>query len=159
MAMKFLGKIGRSAPWLSLIVIVAACVFTLWWLKQQNPAVARVFGPAVAILVMGYALFITYRRQRRLDEVQIASQGFAHTHGSVGATFATVLLLMLPPVTNWLIDLVNVQSTGSPELSDRGAVRLGFIYGVCLVVVMQTLGSLVAAVIWWRRMGGMGERS
>ena len=156
--MKLLGKIGRSALWLSLIVIVAA-LFALWWLKQQNPALARVLGPVVAISVMAYATFITYRQQRRLDEVQIASQGFANTRGWVGGAFATVLLLMLPPVTNWLVDLVNIQSTGSPDMTDRGAVRLGFIYGACLVVVIQTLGVFVAASIWWRRMGGMRERS
>jgi hypothetical protein len=141
------------------IVIVAACVFALLWLKQQDAAVARALAPAVAILLMGYALFITYRQQRRLDEVQIASQGFAHTHGWLGATFATVLLLMLPPVTNWLIDLVNLSSNGAPDVFDRGAVRRAFIYGACLMVVMQTLGSLVAAAIWWRRMGGIRERT
>ena len=152
------GKIGRAALWLTPIVIAAAFI-ALWWVKQQNPAVARVLGPAVAILLMGYVLFITSRQQRRLDEVQIASQGFANTHGFVGGAFATVLLLLLPPVTNWLVYLVNIQSTGSPDMSDRRAVRLAFIYGVCLVVVMQTLGIFVAAAVWWRRMGGIRERS
>ena len=140
------------------LVIVVAFVFALLWLKQQNAAVAGVLGPVGAILLMGYSLFFTYRQQRRLDEVQIASQGFAHTHGWLIATFATVLLLMVPPVMSWLIDLVNMQSTGSPDMPDRGAVRLAFLYGASLMVVMQTLGVLVAAAIWWRRMGGMGER-
>jgi len=140
------------------LVIVVAFVVALWWLKQQNAAVAGVLGPVGAILLMGYGLFFTYRQQRHLDEVQIASQGFAHTHGWLGATFATVLLLMLPPVMSWLIDLVNMQSTGSPDTSDRGAVRLAFLYGASLMVVMQVLGALAAAAIWWRRMGGMGER-
>jgi hypothetical protein len=70
----------------------------------------------------------------------------------------TVLLLMLPSVTNWLVDLVNMQSTGSPDVPDRRAVRLAFIHGASLVVVTQTLAGLVAAAIWWRRMGGTGER-
>jgi hypothetical protein len=137
---------------------VAAFV-ALWRLKQQNPAAASVLGPVVAISLMAYVTFITNRQQRRLDEVQLASQGFANTRGWVGGAFATVLLLMLPPVTNWLIDLVNLQSTGSPDMSDRRAVALAFTYGVCLVVAMQTLGVFVAALIWWRRMGGMRERS
>ena len=158
MATKLLAKLGRTALRLSPVVIMAACVFGVVWLKQQNAEVARIVGPVVAIFVMGYTLFITYRQQRRLDEVQIASQGFANTRGWVGGAFATVLLLMLPPVTNWLIDLVNLQSTGSPDIPDRRAVRLAFIYGVCLVVAMQSLGVFVAAAIWWRRMGGMGER-
>jgi hypothetical protein len=70
-----------------------------------------------------------------------------------------VLLLMLPPVTSWLVDLVNTSSTGSPDLSDRRAVGSALIYGVCVVVLIQTLGVFIAAAIWWRRMGGMGERS
>jgi hypothetical protein len=70
-----------------------------------------------------------------------------------------VLLLMVPPVANWLVDLVNMQSTGSPDMSDRRAVGLAFVYGVCLVVAMQTLFGLVAAAVWWRRMGGMRERT
>jgi hypothetical protein len=143
----------------SQIVVMAAYIFGLLWLKQQDAALARTVAPAATILLMGYALFVTYRQQRRLDEVQIASQGFAHTHGWLGATFATVLLLMLPPVISWLIDLVSMQSTGSPETSDRGTVRLAFMYGACLMVVMQVLGVFVAARIWWRRMGGVRERS
>jgi hypothetical protein len=156
--MKPLGKIGRLALWLAPIVIVAAS-FALWWLKHQNPATASVLAPVVTIFVMGYATFITSRQQRRLDEVQIASQGFANSRGWVWGVMATVLLLMLPPVTNWLVDLANMLSTGSPDMSDRGAVRAAFVFGVCLVVMMQSLGVFVAAAIWWRRMGGMRRRS
>jgi cobalamin synthase len=152
-----LGKIGRAALWLTPIVIVAAFI-ALWWVKQQSPAAASVLAPVVGISLMVYVTLMSSRQQRRLDEVQIASQGFANTHGFVGGATVTVLLLMLPPVTNWLIDLVNTQSTGSPDTLDRVTVRLAFIYGVCLVVAMQTLCGLVAAAIWWRRMGGVGER-
>ena len=155
MALKHLEKI---AMWLLPIVGVAAVV-ALSWLKQQNPAAAGVVAPVLVIFLMAYGVFLTYRQQRRLDEVQIASQRFAHTHGGLVATLVTVLLLTLPPVTNWLIDLANLSSTGSPDVFDRGAVRKAFIYGASLMVVMQTLGGLVAAALWWRRMGGMGERS
>jgi Na+/H+-translocating membrane pyrophosphatase len=157
MEVKALGRIGRLALWLAPIVIVAA-FFALWGLKQNNPAAASVLGPVVAISLMAYTTFITSRQQRRLDEVQIASQGFANGNGLVYGASATVLLLMLPPVSNWLVDLVNTQSTGSPEMSDRRAVGLAYVYGVSLVVAMQALVGLVAAGIWWRRMGGMKER-
>src|SRR3546814_5133643 len=72
---------------------------------------------------MGYALFISHRLQRHLDEVQIASAGFASSRGWVWGGMATVLLLAMPPVTNGLIDLANKLSTGSPDMSDHGAVR------------------------------------
>ena len=72
---------------------------------------------------------------------------------------ATVLLLMLPPVTNWLIDLANMLSTGSPDMSDRGAVRLALFFGFMLVVFTQLVALIVASAIWQRRMGGMREQS
>ena len=106
-----------------------AAVVALWWLKQQNPGAAGVVAPVLVIFVMGYGVFLTYRQQRRLDEVQIASQRFALTHGGLAATLVTVLLLTLPPVTNWLIDLASLSSNGSPDVFDRGDVRKAFVYG------------------------------
>jgi hypothetical protein len=50
---------------------------------------------------------------RVLDEVQKAGVGFAHSNGWVWGGFATILLLMLPPVMNWLIDTVG----DSPHVS------------------------------------------
>jgi hypothetical protein len=158
MAMTLLEQIRRLALWLSPILIVAG-FFWLRLLKQEDPAAASVLGPVLTILLMGYVTVLTSRQQRRLDELQIASQGFANSHGWVAGAMITVLLLTLPPVTNWLVDLVNMQSTGSPDLSDRRAVGLAVMWGVCLVVAMQTLCVFVAAAVWWRRMGGMRERT
>ena len=39
------------------------------------------------------------------------------------------------------------------------SVDVGAKFGVILVIVMQTLASFVASVIWQRRMGGVGEAS
>jgi hypothetical protein len=113
----------------------------------------------MSIFVMGYASVITHRMQRHLDEVQIASQGFASSRGWVWGAMATVLLLMLPPVTNRLIDLANLLSTGSPGTADRGAVQVALYFGLILVVVIQLLALIVASAIWQRRMGGMPEQS
>jgi hypothetical protein len=143
--------------WLAPIVIMAA-FFALSWL-QQSPAAAAYLGPLVAISVMAYTTFMTSRQQRRLDEVQIASQGFANGKGLVWGATAAIVLLMLPPVNSWLVDLVNTQTTGSPDIADRRAVGLAYVYGVSLVVALQAFAGLVAAAIWWRRMGGMRERS
>src|SRR5262245_54965021 len=98
-SMKILEKISRSALWLVPIVIVGGSV-ALLWVKQRNPGAASVLGPVVAISLMAYTTFMTSRQQRRLDEVQIASQGFANGHGLVYGASVTVLLLMLPPVQN-----------------------------------------------------------
>jgi len=152
-----LRKAGRLALWISPIVLVGG-FFALWSLKQQNPAAASVLGPVLGISLMAYMTFAVSRQQRRLDEVQLASQGFANANSLIYGAGVTVVLLMLPPVRNWLVDLVNVQSTGSPDISDRRAVQLAYTYGASLVVAIQTVIGLVAAGIWWRRMGGMRER-
>jgi hypothetical protein len=158
MAPKPLGRIARVALWLSPIVIATGFI-ALWWLKQQGAASASLVARVLAICLIVYVTFFSYRQQRRLDEVQIASQGFASSHGWAKGTLLAVLLLMIPGVTDWLVDLVNLQSTGSPTMTDRRAVQLAFAYGAALVVTLQGLGSLVAAAIWWRRVGGLRERS
>jgi cobalamin synthase len=160
MITKPLVNIGRYALWLSPVVIVVVGFFAaIPWLKQQNDSFVLLLSAAVSIFVMGYALLISHRLQRHLDEVQIASQGFASSRGWVWGAMATVLLLMLPPVTNLLIDLANMLSTGSPDMSDRGAVQLALFFGFMLVVFTQLVALIVASAIWQRRMGGMREQS
>ena len=155
-----LGKIGRCALWFSPVFIVVAGFFAaIPWLKQQNDAFVLALAAAASIFVMGYALFISHRLQRHLDEVQIASAGFASSRGWVWGATATVLLLMLPPVTNRLIDLANMLSTGSADTPDRGAVHLALFFGLILVVLMQLVSVILASAIWQRRMGGAGEPS
>jgi hypothetical protein len=74
------------------------------------------------------SLFLGKRESRRWDEVQSASVGFASANSWVWGGFATILLLMVPPVMNWLVDLVNavVQRAGhgSPDMTNHLAVRL-----------------------------------
>jgi hypothetical protein len=160
MTMKPLGKITRRVLWISPVVIVVVGFFAaIPWLKQQSATFVLTLSALMSIFVMGYASVITHRMQRHLDEVQIASQGFASSRGWVWGAMATVLLLMLPPVTNRLIDLANLLSTGSPGTADRGAVQVALYFGLILVVVIQLLALIVASAIWQRRMGGMPEQS
>ena len=160
MTTKALGKIGRCALWMSPVVIVVVGFFAaIPWLKQKNDTFVLVLSAVVSIFVMGYASFMAHRVQRHLDEVQIANQGFASSRGWVWGAMATILLLMLPPVTNWLIDLANMLSTGSPDRSDRSAVQLALFFGLMLVVLIQLVANIVASAIWQRRMGGIREQS
>jgi len=160
MTIRPLGKIGRRALWSSPVVIVVVGFFAaIPWLKQQTDTFVLVLSAVAAIFVMGYALFISHRLQRHLDEVQIASQGFASSRGWVWGVMATNLLLMLPPVANWLIDVANNLSTGSADVSDRGAVHVALFFGVMLVVLTQLIAIMVASAIWQRRMGDMREPS
>ena len=154
------GMLGRYALSLSPVVIVVVGFFAaIPWLKQQNDTLVLTLTAAASIFVMGYGHFITHRLQRHLDEVQIASQGFASSRGWVWGATATAVLLMLPPVTNRLIDIANMLSTGSPDTSDRGAVHVALFFGLMLLVLIQCAAVIVASVIWQRRMGETREES
>src|SRR5262245_61580641 len=83
----------------ALILIVAVCL-TMWWVKEQFPKAASFVAIGLAILCMGGALFIGRRHERHLDEVQIASQGYAMSRGYIYGAIATIVLLALPPVGN-----------------------------------------------------------
>lgn len=159
MTNKSLGKIGRGALLISPVVIAVVGFFAvLYWLKPRNATFVLVLGAVVAIFVMGYCSFLARRVQRHLDEVQIAHQEFANSRGWLWGLGAAVLLLMLPPVTNGLVDLANLLSTGSPERSSRTSVHLALYIGFMLVGLAQTVCIIIAAVIWERRMG-VPERS
>jgi hypothetical protein len=175
MAKNILGKIGRGALWFSPVVITfAGFVAVTPWLARHSPAGTQVLTIAFGIFVLGYALFLGHRSTRGLDEVQKAAGAFASSNGWVWGGFATILLLMLPPVMNWLIDMVNALAMprafgGSPGSTNprvaatvaffnrRAAITMAFVFGAALVMVIQTLAIVVFSFIWQRRMGGNGE--
>lgn len=164
MTKRVAGKFGWLALWFSPIVIVpAGFAVGLLWMKPKNPVVVEVMTAVVVIFVLGYSHFLGKRESRRWDEVQRAGWGFASAHAGWGY-FATMLLLMVPPVMNWLVELVNavVEHAGhhrlSPDVANHLAVQLAFWCGITLVMVMQALAHVVATVVWWRRMAG-GEQS
>jgi hypothetical protein len=177
MTSKPLGKFGRVALWFSpLLVALAGFVAVTPWLTRHSPAATQVLTLAFGVFVLGYSLYTGHRMARVLDEVQKAGAGFAHSNGWVWGGFATILLLMLPPVMNWLIDSVNAlamhrTSVGSPGITDshdaamvafpnhRAAITMAFFFGATLVMVIQMLAVVVFSVIWQRRMGGTGERA
>lgn len=160
MTKKALGRGAQLALRALPIAIAIAGFFAIQpWLRQQDPAIFQGVIIAFAILMFGYTEWIARRHQRHLDEVELASQRFAIQHGWIGGIVAAVLLLMLPPVMNWLVDLAITSSNGSPDAPNRSTVQLAFVWGLMLVVVMQTVGMFVAGIIWWRGMVRTRERS
>src|SRR5689334_13294231 len=163
MAARGLRKLGRLALWFSPVMIAAACfVLAIRWLSP-GPVVSEVLSAVLGIVVLGYCLFLGHKESRRWDEVQRASQGFASANGWVWGGFATLVLLMVPPVMDWLVDLVNAvvnaRGTRTPDITNHLAVRMAFAFGIVLVMAMQTLAITVFTVIWNRRMGGIREQS
>ena len=159
MKKRVLGKFGRLALWFSPVAIVFVGFFVvLAWLKPKNPVVVEAMTLVAGVFVLAYTNFVGRREARRWDEVQRASLGFASVNGGWG-TFATMTLLMVPPVMNRLIDLVNavVERAGHnhlpPAVANHLAVQLAFWFGIMLVILMQALASVVATIVFWRRMG------
>jgi hypothetical protein len=152
MATRHLGEIGRWALWISPIVVVPVAFFASEpWLDQQNDALSEVIGAACGILVMGYSVFLAARVNRRLDEVQIAGQRFAHTKGMTIGMIAAVLLMLFPPSMNALADLANTVAVGAG--SPDKAVKFGIILGYTLLLVLQGVGLVVVSIWWERRLG------
>ncbi len=146
--------------WFVPIVLVAGTVTLLKpWLRQQDPALSFTVTAVAAVFVMGYSVYIASRMQRRMDEVEVAGQGFATRYGWTWGGIATMVLLMIPPLMDGLVNLVNLQATGSAETLSRRAVRLAFVYGACLVVLVQLVCVMVASLVWGRRMHSESRRS
>jgi hypothetical protein len=152
------GKFGRLAlSFLPIPIVAVGFLVGLWWLKPSR-VIAEVLTAVAVIVVMGYSGFVGKRQSEQWDEVQRAGWGFGSAHAGWGFV-ATMLLLMVPPVMNWLVNLVNavVEHAGhhrlSPDMANHVAVQLAFWFGIMLLTLMQTLASVVATIVWWRRMG------
>jgi hypothetical protein len=162
MTTKAITRIGRGALLIAPIVIAIVGFFTvLLWLKPRNTTFVMVLTAVVSVFVMAYAHLLSRRVGRRMDEIQVASMQFASFHGWLWGTGTTILLLLLPPVTNPLIDLADAMTAGAQDMTTRhrAAVLLGFYIGFMLLVLMKTACTIVAASIWHRRMSATPERS
>ncbi len=146
MTMRSQRKLGRTLLWFAPIVIVPAAVFaSLPWLRQQDQGVVFGVVGAASVFVLLYSFVLAERVNRRLDEVEVAGQRFAQTHGMTIGWAIAVLVMLFPPSMDALVGLAQ-SFGGSPEK----AVRLGISLGLMLVVVLQTL-VMFAAGIWWAR--------
>ena len=137
------------------IVVVVAFFASLPWLAELDETVSLSITAAASIFVVTWAHFVATRMERALDEVQLAGQRFAQAKGAAGGTFITILLLLTPPLVEWVTDKLILMTTGSGETPERDTVYVGMVFGMVLLIVMQTLGTVVANAIWNRRIGGI----
>jgi hypothetical protein len=150
MATKRPGWIG----WLALLApLVIVLVAYLWLEDQVSDALSDWIAAAVAVFVMGYSVFLATRVNRRLDEVEIAGQRFAVTQGMTFGAGAAVLVMLVPPAADLLVDLAYFKG---PELPDK-AVRTGIFIGMMLAVIMQLLVTIAVSIWWGRRLMGQQE--
>lgn len=142
-----------------LLALAVGFVAAIWGVKQLYPPAVRVVAPLLAILLMGCSLMLARRVQVTLDEVQIASQAAASYKGTGIGAMVALALLMLPPVTNGLTDLAYMLANATPDAEDRAAVRKALVFGAVIVVLIQTMITATASVIWWRRTGSESQPS
>jgi hypothetical protein len=158
MTTKPLGTFGRLALFFLPCVAVFAVLLVAIHLLHPRPAVVNGLVAAVSLCVFGYSLLMGHQEARSWDEVQKAGAGFSHANGWVWGGFATLALLMAPPVMNSVVDVVmNLPPAGSTDI--YLGIRLGLLFGAVLVMLMQGLAIVVASLIWKRRMQGPGNQS
>jgi hypothetical protein len=135
---------------LPLIILPIAFFAAVPWLKSLPQEQALLITAAFAIFVIGYANYFTFRQQRGLDEVESASAGYAAQWGVPAGQAAFVLLLLLPPFQAFVSSIVNqFGAEFGVTLSQPGAV-LVMALAFCGIVILQTIGTFVIYMFWWK---------
>lgn len=148
-------KTSHSLWWYAPAIVVPAAFFaSLPWLAELDETVTLSITAAASVFVLVWGNFVAMRMEHALDEVQIAGQRFAQAKGAAGGTLVTLLLLLPTPVVDWVTDNLIRITTGSGETPERDTVYVGMVFGMVLLIAMQTLGTVVANAIWNRRISG-----
>jgi hypothetical protein len=146
---------SQSLLWFAPPIVVMAAFFaSLPWLADLDETVTLSITAAASIFVVVWGRFVATRMERALDEVQLAGQRFAQAKGAAGGTCITLLLLLPTPLADWVMDNLIRMTTGSGQTPERDTVYVGMVFGMVLLILMQALGTVVANVIWNRRIGG-----
>lgn len=145
-------KIRRNLLWFAPIPIVMAAFFaSLPWTKGMDDAVLRSITVGCSLFVMAWAIFVSTRVERGLDEVQQASNRFGTRYGMTAGTFAFALLLMLPPFREFATAFVIEYGNPGPGMTvDRSVVVFAMMLGFMGVSLLQMIGMIVMTAIWWK---------
>ena len=145
-------KTSRTLLWFAPIPIVMAVFFaSLPWLKELDDAVVRSITVASSVFVMAWAIFVSTRVERGLDEVQQASNRFGVRYGMTAGSFAFALLLMLPPFKDFATAFVIEFGNPGPGMTvDRSVVVFAMALGFIGVSLLQLIGMIVMTAIWWK---------
>ena len=142
---------ARFALWILPLVLVPVAFFaSMQWLKSIDRTLLSLATAAAAIFVMSYATYLSVRSQRGLDEVHMASAGFSAQWGTLAGTTAFLLLLCLPPLRDFATALIWNWAGDPGAAVNRKVVVLAMTLAFCGVVVLQTIGTAVMAMVWWR---------
>ncbi len=146
-------KMGRGALWILPVVLVpAALLAALPWLKRVSYPMAILVTAAAVIFAMSYANYLTFRAQRGLDEVQKAGAVFAAQWGPAAGQVAFGLLLVLPPFKDFATAVVSAfvnKFVGHPMTVDGTAVVLSLALGFVVLVALEAIGRVAVHAMWW----------
>ena len=143
-------KVGRCTLKVAPIVLVPVVFLASGpWLKAAaGPVVTLIAGGAAALFVVAYANYLAFLVQRRQDEVQQASTGFATQWGTAAGQAVFVALLVVPAFTDFATGLVrDLVGSAAPE---RQLVVMAMTFAFCAVVLLQSIGTVVMRAVWWR---------
>jgi hypothetical protein len=136
MAMSKTGRYGLAA--LPLVVVPVGFLLSGPWLKAT-------FGGTATMLT--YALYLSVRCQRDLDEVQAAGGTFAARWGMTIGPIIFATLLLLPPFHDMMTAIIG-DAAGVP--ANRKVVTLAMTFGFGAVVILQTIAMVILNLLWWR---------
>lgn len=143
-------KMGRGALWILPVVLVPVAFFAaIPWLKTISQPMAILFTAAVVIFFMSYVNYLSFRSQRRLDEVQKAGGAFAAQWGAPAGQAAFGLLLVLPPFIDFTTAVVSKFAADPGMTVDRTVVVFSLALGFFGVVLLQAIGTAVVLAVWW----------
>ncbi|MET0379595.1 MAG: hypothetical protein ABW049_11445, partial [Spongiibacteraceae bacterium] len=132
-------------------IVVVGFFASLPWLKGLDEIIVSSITTAFSLFVMGWAIVMSRRVERGLDEVQQASQGFAMRWGTTTGTMAFALIWMLPAFKDFATAFVIEFGRPGPGMTvDRSVVVFAMMLGFMGVVLLQAFGWFVMTVIWWK---------
>jgi hypothetical protein len=134
---------------LPLALVPIAFIAAVPWLKTISHPMAILVAAALAIFGMSYANYLSFRAQRRLDEVQKAGAAFAAQWGAPAGQAAFALLLVLPPFKDFTTAVVSKFVVDPGMTVDGTVVVVTLALGFCAVVLLQAIGTVVVHAIWW----------
>ncbi len=137
--------LGLGPPVLVAIGLFAAVP----WLKSLPDPIALTITIGASLAVIGWSLFVSALFNRRMDEVQRASQRDAWQHGTTAGTIAVAILLCLPPVSDGIVGLANAAATTLKGSTEK-APLIAFVGGFVTLALAQVIGAFVACNLWWR---------
>ena len=145
-----MGRIGQALLWvLPLLVLAAAFLAAIPWLKTIRQPIAILITAAAVILGMSYGNYLGYRALRGLDEVEKAGADFAAQWGAPLGHAAFCLLLVLPPFQNFMTAIVSGLAAGPGMTVDVTVVVTTLSFGFFAIVLLESVGRVIVQVLWW----------